>query len=155
MKRLKTYKIFEQSKIREDIEDIKDIFLELRDEGWNVKHENFDISSEFAFTDEFFIFKKGKSGYYLDSSKCELFNISEVLNDVLRFVDVCEMYDNKFRIITHDGQYTLDITKKIHNLKEIDKSDVVEETHLHLKNNNKKGIIDLENVKFVSCQILK
>lgn len=155
MKRLKTYKIFEQSKIREDIEDIKDIFLELRDEGWNVKHENFDISSDYPFTDEFFIFKKGKSGYYLDSSKCELFNISEVLNDVLRFVDICEMYDNKFRIITHDGQYTLDITKKIHNLKEIDKSDVLEETHLHLKNNNKKGIIDLENVKFVSCQILK
>ena len=39
MRKLKTYKVFEQeSKIREDIEDIKDIFLELRDLGWIVKH---------------------------------------------------------------------------------------------------------------------
>jgi len=95
-------------------------------------------------------------GYYLDSSECQLFNISEVIDDVLRFVDICRMYGNKFRIITHDGQYTLDLTKKIDNIENVDKSDVVEETHLHLKNKNgKKDLIDLENIKFISCQILK
>jgi len=60
MRKLKTYKVFEQeSKIREDIEDIKDIFLELRDTGWIIRYENFSLDSDYSFTDEFFIFKKG------------------------------------------------------------------------------------------------
>ena len=157
MRILKTYKVFEQeSKIREDIEDIKDIFLELRDAGWIVKHESFDASSDYPFTDEFLIFKRGNSGYYLYHAECELFDISEVLDDVLRFADVCEMHGDKFRIITHDGQYTLDLTKKIGNLESVDKSDVLKETHLHLKGKTgKKDIIDLENIKFISCQVLK
>ena len=154
MRKIKTFRVFEQESIREDIEDIKDIFLELRDAGWIVKHESFDSSSEYPFTDEFIIFKRGNSGYYLYHAECELFDISEVLDDVLRFADVCEMHGDKFRIITHDGQYTLDLTKKIGDLESVDKSDILDETYLHLKT-GKKDIIDLENIKFVSCQVLK
>lgn len=144
------------------IDDIKDVFLELIDEGWKVKHESFEVDSDYPFTEEFFIWKKGDSGYYLDGGQCALFDIKKVIDEVLRFIELCEMSNLKYRIITSDGQYTLDITKKINNLNDVDKSDVLETTHLHFK---KKSIIrhgaifrdyiDLDNVKFVSCQILK
>jgi predicted membrane protein len=65
---------------------------------------------------------------------------------------MCKIDDYKYRIITNDGQYTLDITKKINELDQVDISDVVGNTHLHFK---KKTNIDLENIKFISCQILK
>jgi len=147
MNYLKKYKLFNES-----IDDIKDSLLELKDDDWIVQHEKFDISSDFAFTDEFLIFKRGKSGYYLDNTECELFNINEVINNVIRFVNMCKIDDYKYRIITNDGQYTLDITKKINELDQVDISDVVGNTHLHFK---KKTNIDLENIKFISCQILK
>lgn len=149
---MKYLKIYEDFNDTSKIDDIKDVFLELKDEGWEVKHESFNVDSDYPFTEEFFIWKKGDSGYYLDGGTCALFDIKEVINEVLRFVDFCEINNLKYRVITSDGQYTLDITKKINNLKDVDKSDVLETTHLHFK---KKPYIDLDNVKFVSCQILK
>ena len=138
------------------LRDIEDIFLELKDDGWKVVHEKFDVSSDYPFTNEFLIYKKGDSGYYLGDDKCELFNINDIVDDILRFCDICEINGDKYRIITSDGQYTLDITKKINNLNDVDKSDVLGETHLHLKKSSgKAGIIDLDNIKFISCQILK
>ena len=150
---MKYLKKFNESK--SDIRDIEDIFLELKDDGWQVSHEEFDLSSDYPFTHEFTLYKKGNSGYYLDSSMCQLFKISDIIDYILRFYDICEMNNDKFRILVHDGQYMLDVTKKINNLNQVNKDDVLEQTHLHLKNKLKVNIIDLDNVKFVSCQILK
>lgn len=151
---IKNWKMFNESK--SDIKVIEDIFLELKDDGWKVKHESFEVNSDYPFTEEFFIWKKGNSGYYLDGGECGLFNTNEIIDYILRFCDICDTNSDKYRIITSDGQYTLDITKKINNLESVDKSDVLETTHLHLKKSSGKAdIIDLDNVKFVSCQILK
>ena len=73
-----------------------------------------------------------------------------------RFTAICNINNINYRIITSDGEFTLDIKNKINNLSEIDESDILSKTHLHLKNSSgKKGSIDIKNVKFCSCQILE
>jgi hypothetical protein len=135
------------------IEDIKDVFLELKDEGWKFKHESFDLDDDYAFTEEFYIWKKGDSGYYLDGGMCALFNINEVINEILRFIDICEINNIKYRIITSDGQYILDITEKVENLDSINKDDIIETRYVHHKKADKVDIVNL--TLFISCQIMK
>ena len=148
MKHLKT---FESHSNINGLDDIKDIFLELKDEGWEVEHV-FDVDDRFPFTDEFLIFKRGDSGYYLNGVACELFNVSDINREILRFVDLCEINNDKFRVLASDVQYTLNLTSKIDNLEDIDHNDILSSSHLHFKDSND---IDLKNVQFVVCQILK
>jgi hypothetical protein len=115
--------------------DIEDIFLELKDDGFRLYKESFPIDSDYPFTNEFLIY---------------------VVDVILRFVELCKINGLKYRIITHDGQFVIDLTSKLNNLEDINKNDVLESTDLHLKGKSgMQGRIDLENIKFVSCQILK
>lgn len=70
----------------------------------------------------------------------------------MRFVDLCEINNDKFRVLASDVQYTLNLTSKIDNLEDIDHNDILSSSHLHFKDSND---IDLKNVQFVVCQILK
>jgi len=136
--------------------DIEDIFLELKDDGFRLYKESFPIDSDYPFTNEFLIYKKGNSGYFIGGDEVELFNLYSVVDVILRFVELCKINGLKYRIITHDGQFVIDLTSKLNNLEDINKNDVLESTDLHLKGKSgMQGRIDLENIKFVSCQILK
>jgi len=159
MKYLKLYKelsIFESK--NNLVLDIEDIFLELKDnDGYQVTHTNTSNSTlPFVFSDEFIIYKKGDSGYTLDSQGIALFNLHDINEELIRFKEICDVNNIKCRFIVSDGQYTLLITDKIYNLSQINRDDVLSVTHLHLKTlSNTNGYIDIENVKFCSCQILK
>jgi hypothetical protein len=136
--------------------DIEDIFLELQDGGFKLYKESFPIDSDYLFTNEFLFYKKGDSGYVIGGDEIELFNLYSVMDVTLRFVELCKINNLKYRILTHDGQFVIDLTSKLNNLEDINKNDVLESTHLHLKGKSgMQGRIDLENIKFVSCQILK
>ncbi len=153
MKYLKLYKEHSIFETKKTIVDIEDIFLELKDDGYEVLHLSPD---SYNFSDEFIIYKKGDSGYTLDGQSIGLFNLYDINEELIRFIDICGVNNIKCRVIVSDGEYTLVITNKIYNLSEINKDDVLSKTHLHLKTLSKKnGYIDIENIKFCSCQILK
>jgi len=136
-------------------QDIKDIFLELCDINYELTHYN-RSSNNYKFSDEFFIYRNGNSGYSLDGKQIELFNLYDINEELLRFVKVCEINMIDYRIVVSDGEFTLDVKNKINNLSDVNQNDVLSKTHLHLKNKSgKRGYIDIENVKFCSCQILK
>jgi hypothetical protein len=150
---MKYIKLFENFNYLYDIEDI---FLELQDSGFKLYKESFPKDSDYPFTNEFLIYKKGNSGYFIGGDEIELFNLYIVIDVILRFVELCKINGLKYRIITQDGQFTINLTNKLNNLLDINKDDVLKSTHLHLKRESgMQGRIDLENIKFVSCQILK
>lgn len=154
-------------------DDISDILLDLKDEGFRVYRESFNLDSDYPFnirkiwhilysvTDEFLIFKIGNSGYYVDTYEVELFPISITNYTIQRFKDICELYNKKYRIIINDGEFIIDITKspdnKLNNRFFIpEKEEILDITHLHFKyKSGTKGKVDLDNLKFISFQILK
>jgi len=137
--------------------DIEDIFLELRDSNHQVTHFTTNPDDDnYQFSDEFIIFKLGDSGYSLDGKSIKVFNLYSINEELERFGEICNINNIKYRIITSDGEFTLNISDKISNLSSINEEDILSKTHLHLKNTSgKKGYIDIENVKFCSCQIMK
>jgi hypothetical protein len=162
MKYLKNF--FEST--RYDVSDIRydvsDILLELEDEGFYII-KNYDMHDDYAFSDEFCIVKKGDSGYYVGDYEISLYNINEVLDTIYRFKDIIELNNLKIRVLVHDGEFLVDISEALNQEERLKNriftpkdSEVLLKTHLHFKNRtNKKGLIDLENLKFVSLQIMR
>ena len=141
---------------------ISDILLELKDEGFYII-KDYDMHSDYAFSDEFCIIKRGDSGYYVGDYQISLYNINEVLDTIYRFKDICELNNQKFKALVHDGEFLVDISEALNEEERLKnrifipkEGEVLLTTHLHLKNKtNKKGLIDLENLKFVSLQIMR
>jgi hypothetical protein len=142
-------------------DDISDVLLDLKDEGFRVYKESFNLDSDYPFTDEFLIYKIGNSGYYVDTYEVELFSISVAIYTIQRFKDICELYNRRYRIIIHDGEFIIDITKSSdsrlsNRFFTPEKEEILDITHLHLKNRaGTSGKVDLNNLKFISFQILK
>ena len=145
-------KIFEDFSLTNDI---RDIFLELSDIGFEIYQylPTKDKSDYYPFIEEFVIYKKGKSGYYINNHIIDLFNINDIIECIIRFYDLCKINSINCKILVHDAEFFLDITNKLDNLELVNNSDSVDSTHLHTK--KVEGAIDLSNIKFCCCQILK
>lgn len=162
MKHLTKYNLFESKdslKISvQTIEDIEDMFLTLKDDGFKVYKEDFFLYDDkeeaikYDFLVEFIVYKSGNSGYYLDHVNVGLFDIEEVMDSLNRFHFYCEDIKLPHKILANDGEFLLDITSKLDNLNDVSEYDSIHKHNVHFK--KKKGV-DLTNLKFISCQIMK
>ena len=144
---MKYLKKFNERKEHTPIDLIKDIFVELEDEGFNVDYINTD-----KFGLEVVITILGNSGYTINSKGVKLFNIDLVLETLKVFIRHFSKDDVK--IIAGDGEITFELfdylkTENIEDIKELSRS------HLNTKDKDTKGKIDLEKLTFVVVQLKK
>jgi hypothetical protein len=151
---MKHIKLFENFNYLYDIEDI---FLELIDDYFFL-HQSVMYDNRYDFSHEYLLYTLGDTGYVLiadgEEKKIGLFDIDRVIDVLIRFKSICDINKKVSRIIAHDGEYIINLTDKLENIDKVSKDDILSSTHLHCKS-NKAGIIDLENLKWVSCQIIK